>query len=73
MASQDPDSWVTQAEAARLRGVTRQAIHRLVERGKLNTVRVGGARLLVREEVVNYEPGTAGRPATNDRSHEGSE
>ena len=62
----NPQAWISQAEAARLRGVTRQAIHRLVERGKLRTLEIGGSRLVLREEVITYEPGEPGRPRTPD-------
>jgi len=55
---------VTQAEAARLRGVTRSAINDLVKRGKLKKVqRVGSVLFLSRREVLNYTPEVGGRPA----------
>ena len=57
-----PRDWITQAEAARIRGVTRQAIHDLVERGKLASIRVGGARLVHRRDVEAFRPGQPGRP-----------
>lgn len=62
----DPASWISQSEAARLRGVTRQAIHRLVNRGKLRTVEIGGTRLVLREEVASYTPSSAGRPPATE-------
>ena len=54
----DPD-WVTQAEAARLRGVSRQAISKLVEKGRFRTRTVGG-RTFVRR--VDLDPGAAAPP-----------
>lgn len=60
----DPTDWISQSEAARLRGVTRQAIHRLVNRGKLRTYEIGGMRLVLREEVAAYTAAEPGRPAT---------
>lgn len=53
---------ISQAEAARLRGVTRAAIQDLVRRGGIRSVNVGGRALVYRSEIVNYEQGEAGRP-----------
>ena len=61
----DPSEWISQAEAARLRGVSRQAIARLVKRGRLTTLVVGGHTLVKRAEVTDFEPRPAGRPKTD--------
>ncbi|HEY6186368.1 MAG TPA: excisionase family DNA-binding protein [Pyrinomonadaceae bacterium] len=53
---------ISQAEAARLRGVTRAAIQDLVRRGKIRSLEIGGRALVYRREVENYEKGEAGRP-----------
>ena len=53
---------ISQAEAARLRGVTRAAIVDLIKRKKITAVEVGGRKLVYRSEVVSYEKGAAGRP-----------
>lgn len=58
--------WVSQAEAARLRGVTRQAIAKLVKKGRLKTLSVGGYVLVSRNDVMNYEPLQPGRPKSED-------
>ncbi len=58
---------ISQAEAARLRGVSRQAIAKLVRQGKLRTYTVAGRQLVRRSEVMNYEIKRAGRPK-NDKS-----
>jgi excisionase family DNA binding protein len=58
----DPSAWISQAEAARIRGVTRQAIHRLIQRGKLSTLELGGHVLVSRAEIETFQPGEAGRP-----------
>jgi excisionase family DNA binding protein len=52
---------VAQADAARLRGVSRQAIAKLVKQGKLKTVTVAGRQLLRRSEVLAYVVQPAGR------------
>lgn len=55
------DDWISQAEAARLRGTTRQAINRLIQRGRLVTLSVGDRQLVSRTEVVNFVARQAGR------------
>jgi excisionase family DNA binding protein len=62
----EPDSLlgdlISQAEAARLRGVSRQAIRKLVESGRFSVVSVGGRQFVRRSEVLAYTPLQAGRP-----------
>ena len=59
-----PDDWISQAEAAEIRGVSRQAIHQLVQKGRFRTAEVGGRTLVHRDDVVEFEPGRGGRPST---------
>ncbi len=54
--------WISQAEAARLRGVSRQAIARLVARGRVRSEIIAGRRVVCRADVVAFEPRPAGRP-----------
>jgi hypothetical protein len=58
---------ISQAEAARVRGVTRAAIRDLIRRGRLVPVEVAG-RLLVRKgEVESFEKRTPGpKPEGSD-------
>jgi len=63
-----PSQWVSQAEAAELRGVTRQAIHQLVQKGRFRTTEIAGRTLLLREDVVSYEPEVGGRPPNTDNT-----
>jgi excisionase family DNA binding protein len=58
---------ITQAEAARLRHCSRQAIAKLVKQGKLRTFLVAGRRLLSKAEVMRYEVKPAGRPRSHDQ------
>lgn len=58
----DPNEWISQAEAARLRGVSRQAIALLVKKGRLPVLRIGGRLLVRRKEVEEFTPEPAGRP-----------
>jgi excisionase family DNA binding protein len=53
---------ISQAEAARLRGVSRQAIRKLIESGRFNAISVGGRRFVRRSEVMAYAPLQPGRP-----------
>lgn len=54
---------ITQAEAARLRNVSRSAISDLVKRGKLKVKTIGSVPFLSRREVLSYTPEVGGRPA----------
>jgi predicted DNA-binding protein YlxM (UPF0122 family) len=53
---------ISQAEAARLRGVTRAAISDLIKRDKIKSVEVAGRQLVFRSEILDFEPGEPGRP-----------
>jgi excisionase family DNA binding protein len=57
-----PSDWVSQAEAAQLRGVSRQAISKLVRNGRLKSIVVGGHRLVSRADLLSFRPRAAGRP-----------
>ncbi len=50
------------AEAARLRGVSRQSIAKLVERGRLAAVQVGPHLVIRKTDVLEFERKPAGRP-----------
>lgn len=66
-----PSDWISLSEAARLRGVSRQAISKLVKKGRLKTITIGGHILVRRADVEGFEPLEAGRPKAkgkNDRS-----
>jgi hypothetical protein len=52
----DPAQWVSQAEAAEMRGVTRQAIADLVGKGRFTTLSIAGKTLLRRSEVEAFRP-----------------
>ncbi|MDN7945291.1 helix-turn-helix domain-containing protein [Burkholderia multivorans] len=62
----DPLDWITQAEAARMRNVTRQAIARLVANGRLRTLNIGGRSFVNRSDVLTFEPHPPGRPKTTN-------
>ena len=56
-----PSDWISQAEAAQLRGVSRQAISKLVRQGRLSSIVVGGHTLVSRAEVLAFRRRAAGR------------
>ncbi len=47
---------ITVAEAAKLRGVSRQAIHALIARGRLSATEMFGKVLVHRSEISSFEP-----------------
>lgn len=59
---------ISQAEAARLRGVTRAAIQDLVRRGRIRSVNVGGRSLVYRSDIESYEKGEPGRPRRDSQA-----
>jgi len=63
---QDLTDLISQAEAARMRGVTRAAIRDLIRRQRLRSVKVGGRELVYRSEVEAFEKEKPG-PKTNGR------
>ncbi len=63
----DLSDWISQAEAADLRGVSRQAISKLIRAGRLKTLEAGGHVLVNRTEVLQFQPEAAGRPRSASR------
>jgi predicted DNA-binding protein YlxM (UPF0122 family) len=57
---QKTSEWVSKSEAARLRGVSRQAIWELVKRGRLRPFVQNGRAYLKRADVLNFEYGKRG-------------
>jgi excisionase family DNA binding protein len=57
-----PSDWITQAEAARIRKVSRQAIAKLVRHGRLRSMSIGGRVFVLRADVESFIPKAAGRP-----------
>jgi excisionase family DNA binding protein len=56
------DDWISQAEAARLRGVSRQAIAKLIQRKRLTAREIAGRVVVRRSEVEAFVPQPIGRP-----------
>ena len=69
----DISTWISQSEAARLRGVSREAIYNLVKKNRLKTLKTGGKTLVNRIEVENYRPRLPGpKPKKKKRNEEES-
>ena len=58
----DPGEWISQAEASRIRGVSRQAIAKLVANGRLRCLEIGGRTFVNRSDVIQFVPLPGGRP-----------
>lgn len=56
------DDWISQVEAARIRGVSKQAIAKLIGRNRLSARSIGGRMLVRRSEVEAFVPMPIGRP-----------
>jgi predicted DNA-binding protein YlxM (UPF0122 family) len=52
----DPAIWITQVEAAEIRGITRQAIVDLTRRGYFRTREYAGKALVLRSQVKAFKP-----------------
>lgn len=50
----EPDAWISQAAAAQMRGISRQAIADLVARGRLQTLEIGGKVLVRRSDIAAF-------------------
>jgi len=58
----DLSELVSQPEAAKMRGVSIQAINKLMQRGRLTVIEVSGKRFLLRKDVEAFVPKITGRP-----------
>lgn len=68
MTTESAEDLITQAEAARLRGVTRSAIAYLVSQGRLRTYERFGVTFVSKSEVEGYEPLKPGpRPSSTSK------
>jgi hypothetical protein len=58
----NPDDLITQTTAAKMRGVSLQAIMNLVKRGSLKSITIDGHTFVLRAEVEKFKPSVGGRP-----------
>jgi len=52
----DPSRWMSQSEAARARGISRQAVSDLIKRGRLTTLEIAGKTLVLRSDIEKFKP-----------------
>jgi hypothetical protein len=52
----DPSRWMSQSEAARVRGISRQAVSDLIKRGRLTTLEIAGKKLVLRSDIKKFKP-----------------
>jgi hypothetical protein len=64
----DPTEWISQAEAARLRGLSRQAISQLVKRGRVTKLEIAGKTLVRRSDIEKFQPDKPGPKLQRRRS-----
>lgn len=64
----NPEDWISQAEAAKLRNVSRQAISQLVQKGRFRTFEISRHVLVHRRDVLNFKPDKGGRPPKSNSS-----
>ena len=62
-----PSEWVSPADAARIRGVTRQAIMKLMKQGRIETAEIGGKKLVRLSAVSDFKPNPPGRKKLKDK------
>ncbi len=56
------DEWISQAEAARIRGISPPAMYDLVRRKRVKTLEIAGKVLVNRTEIEAFVPRVGGRP-----------
>ena len=69
----DLSELVSQKQAADIRGVSVQAIHKLIKRGRLTPIEVGGKLFLLRKEVEAFRPTITGRPRKDSTAAKSSQ
>lgn len=67
VVSSNLGEFISQAEAARIRGVTQQAMVNLVKKNRFQTMRIGGRTLLSRSDVEAFQPKMPGRAPKSKR------
>jgi len=58
----NPKDLITYTTAAEIRGVSVQAISRLVQRGRFEMIEIDGHKFVSRKAVEKYKPSIGGRP-----------
>lgn len=73
LATDRTDKYISQAEAARIRGVSDQAIANLIRRNRLSTKTIAGRVVVLLSDVVSFTPKAPGvRPRSKTSKKEKS-
>lgn len=56
-----PDEWISQSDAAAIRGVSRQAINNLVKKGRLRTLELPIGVMVFKKDITDFKPLKPGR------------
>jgi biotin operon repressor len=65
MSKINPLEWISQTKAAELRGVSRQAIWKLVTKGRIKSIEIAGHRFVSLADVKGFRRGRPGRLKVN--------
>lgn len=57
----NPQEWISQTKAAEVRGVSRQAIWKLVTKGRIRSLEIAGHRLVSLADVEDFRRSRPGR------------
>lgn len=63
----ETDDWISLAEAARIRGISRQAISKLVNRGRLPCIRISNTVFVQRSVIQSFTELQPGRKSVKMR------
>jgi predicted DNA-binding protein YlxM (UPF0122 family) len=66
MVKIDTDELISITTAAKLRGVSQQAMSDMVKRGKIAFTEIDGVKFLKRDEVLNFVKSKGGRPKKDE-------
>ncbi len=68
VASVNRDEWITQKEAAQLRGTTIHAIKWAINNGRIRTLKKEGVLFVMKKDVLNYKPRIDFHPESGPQS-----
>jgi len=61
----NPLEWISQTKAAEMRGVSRQAIWKLVTKGRIKSIEIAGHRFVSLADVEGFQRRRPGRHKVN--------
>jgi Helix-turn-helix domain len=67
------DDWISQADAARILGVSRQYVAKMIKRKLLSWRKIAGRVVVRKSEILAFTPNPVGRPPKKDTQEETQE